>query len=147
MSSSRAQLAAGLAPVRSSPRGDVLLILVCALVLCAAAGLEFAGDHLAVPGGSPLGGVCILRALTDVACPFCGMTRSVVAFVHGDLAGAWGYHPGGPLVAALAAGTLVAAIPAAVIGARPLASRPGYWRTVETVALVCLLAGVARHFW
>jgi hypothetical protein len=46
---------------------------------------------------------CPLRTTTGIPCPFCGMTRAVVAAVHGDLIGSLRFNPGGLLVLALAA--------------------------------------------
>ena len=45
---------------------------------------------------------CPLRAATGVPCPFCGMTRAVVAAVHGHLASSVAFNPGGILVLMLA---------------------------------------------
>jgi hypothetical protein len=42
---------------------------------------------------------CPVRSRTGVACPGCGLTRSVVAFVHGQPRRALRYHPAGPGVA------------------------------------------------
>jgi hypothetical protein len=49
---------------------------------------------------------CPLRAITGVPCPFCGMTRAVVAAVHGHFATSLAFNPGGILVLALAIFTL-----------------------------------------
>lgn len=47
------------------------------------------GDHsiLHVPD------ICPFRNMTGLPCPFCGMTRSVVCAMHGDIAGSLKYHP------------------------------------------------------
>lgn len=42
---------------------------------------------------------CPVRGRTGADCPGCGLTRSVVASVHGDLSQAWRYHRVGPAVA------------------------------------------------
>ncbi len=42
-----------------------------------------------------LGVLCPLRAVTGVPCPFCGMTTSVTAAVHFDIAGAVAANPAG----------------------------------------------------
>lgn len=49
---------------------------------------------------TPLSGwiFCPFRALTDLSCAGCGMTRSVTAFVRGDWAASWSFHPAGPLL-------------------------------------------------
>lgn len=36
---------------------------------------------------------CLLKALTGYDCPFCGAQRAFVAFIHGDISGAWHYNP------------------------------------------------------
>jgi hypothetical protein len=41
---------------------------------------------------------CPLRAATGVPCPFCGMTRAVVAAVHGHFATSLAFNPGGIVV-------------------------------------------------
>ena len=46
--------------------------------------------------------LCPLRFLTGLPCPGCGMTRSLVALAHGDLAGSLFFHPLGPVVAVVA---------------------------------------------
>ena len=45
---------------------------------------------------------CPLRAATGIPCPFCGMTRAVVAAVHGHLETSLAFNPGGIVVLALA---------------------------------------------
>lgn len=63
--------------------------------------------------GNPIGGVCFLRQYAGVPCPTCGMTRSVVLALDGDLATALKINPAGPvwLLAALvlSAGLLLVA--------------------------------------
>ena len=50
---------------------------------------------------------CPLRAATGVPCPFCGMTRAVVAAVHGHFGTSLAFNPGGIVVLALAIVALV----------------------------------------
>jgi hypothetical protein len=45
---------------------------------------------------------CPLRTITGVPCPLCGMTRSVVALVHGHLLESLRFNPAGIVVAFLA---------------------------------------------
>ena len=47
-------------------------------------------------------GLCPLRETTGVPCPFCGMTRSVVAAVHGDIVASLRFNPGGIVILLLA---------------------------------------------
>jgi UPF0716 family protein affecting phage T7 exclusion len=77
----------------------------------------------------------------------CGLTRSVIAVAHGDVAGALGFHPGGVLVVLLLLGSMLGAALAAATGRAPLWSRPAYRRAVEVTALACLAAGLARPLW
>ncbi len=45
---------------------------------------------------------CPLRAATGIPCPFCGMTRAVVAAAHLHLGASLAFNPGGIVVLALA---------------------------------------------
>jgi hypothetical protein len=45
---------------------------------------------------------CPLRTLTGVPCPLCGMTRAVVAAMHGHLLESLRFNPAGLLVVAFA---------------------------------------------
>ena len=49
---------------------------------------------------------CPLRTLTGVPCPLCGMTRSVVAAMHGHLFESLRFNPAGFLVVLLAVALL-----------------------------------------
>lgn len=55
------------------------------------------------PGGLSVAGhrlpeLCTLKATTGVPCPGCGLSRSWVSALHGDVAGSLGHHPLGWLV-------------------------------------------------
>ena len=58
-----------------------------------------------LPGHPTL--ACPLRAATGVPCPLCGMTRAVVAAVHGHLGSSLAFNPGGIVVLVIAAIALV----------------------------------------
>jgi len=76
--------------------GALLASLAVARGLAGAspAAVHFAGRELPV--------VCVSRLLFGVTCPGCGMTRSVLMTLGGDLGGALAANPAGPvLVAAL----------------------------------------------
>src|SRR4051794_22012477 len=46
--------------------------------------------------------LCPFKVLTGLPCPGCGLTRSTVALLHGDLSTSLYFHPlGAPMVAAL----------------------------------------------
>ncbi len=53
-----------------------------------------------VPVHPPL--ACPLRTFTGIPCPLCGMTRSVVAGMHGHVVQSLRFNPGGLLVIVLA---------------------------------------------
>ena len=47
--------------------------------------------------------VCLLKRLTGLSCPTCGLTRSVCHLLQGDLTGSLALHPAGiPVVVGLA---------------------------------------------
>jgi Protein of unknown function (DUF2752) len=50
---------------------------------------------------------CPLRSATGVPCPFCGMTRAVVAGVHGHIGTSLAFNPAGIVVLVLAAVAIV----------------------------------------
>lgn len=73
--------------------------------------------------GRPLGWVCEFRSRSGLPCPTCGMTRSVVLALHGEIARAWALSPGGVTAAAVVlafAGALL--LLAALRLTRPLAA-------------------------
>ena len=60
---------------------------------------------------------CPFRLWSGLPCPGCGLTRSVVALAHGDLAASLYFHP---LGVAIVAGLLVVAAAELVLAARRL---------------------------
>lgn len=82
-------------------RGSELRIPAAAM-LAAGAALPLLGH----PGPG-----CLLRALTDVPCPLCGMTTSVSSTVRGDLQQAVAAAPAGVVVAAFALWVLLTGRP------------------------------------
>jgi hypothetical protein len=71
---------------------------------------------------------CPLRTVTGIPCPMCGMTRAVVAAVHGDFAASLRYNPAGILVVLLAV--------IAVIGLRSRSVRLPAWTPAALVVLL-----------
>jgi len=47
--------------------------------------------------------LCLFRNVTGIACPGCGMTRSLIATGHGHLENALAFHPLGPAIFVLLA--------------------------------------------
>ncbi len=76
-------------PLGSNEAGrkiDVMIALVGFTTLALALVLDVATERVVMPDGTALGGTCWSVELFGLACPFCGMTRSVIGFFHGDLA-------------------------------------------------------------
>jgi hypothetical protein len=48
--------------------------------------------------GHPVGWACAFHRRSGLPCPTCGLTRSVVLSLHGDLSRAWRMAPAGPVI-------------------------------------------------
>ena len=46
---------------------------------------------------------CVAQAVFGIPCPGCGMTRSVLAFLAGDVGRAWSMNPTGPVLCVVTA--------------------------------------------
>ncbi|MFQ5844002.1 MAG: DUF2752 domain-containing protein [Planctomycetota bacterium] len=124
---------------------DLGLALLAGGMLAAAAWLSPAGDTVFLVDGRTAPTLCWVREVSGVDCPFCGMTRSFVAFMHGDVAASFGWHPAGPLLLSGAALLLVCAAAMKARRRRPLWGRRGFVAALTAIAWVCLLAGLARN--
>ncbi|MBC7974004.1 MAG: DUF2752 domain-containing protein [Myxococcales bacterium] len=136
--------AAGHAVTLSGRVLDRGLAVLVAAQLGASLWLSPAGDQVTLPGGASLGPLCWFRAVTDVDCPFCGLTRSFVALAHGDLAAAVRFHPAGPLLFAAMVAALIALGVVWMRGTRPLAERRGFLIASEAVAVMSVMLGVVK---
>ena len=78
--------------------------------------------------------LCPFRFLTGLPCPGCGMTRSVVALLHGDLAASLFYHPLG--VAVVAGAAIVATLTLISVLSPRLSARavPPVWIRTDALA-------------
>ncbi len=81
-----------------SPQAAECLMWVWTPVLITVALVVLPSTWLSLP--THLGSGCLLTALCGVPCPGCGVTRSLIAIAHGDLAHGWMANPVGPVVAA-----------------------------------------------
>lgn len=72
---------------------------------CSAAALL--ASFLWTPSAFPKLQLCWFRRMTGVDCPGCGLTRAFCAISHGDVAGAWSFHPFGFAFYALALALVV----------------------------------------
>ena len=39
------------------------------------------------------GSICLIRGLTGIPCPSCGMSRAIIAVINGDIINAFKFHP------------------------------------------------------
>ena len=89
-------------PVSSELYPHLVIFIACFCILAGALILEPASpgtSHLRL-GKIPIPDVCILRATTGLPCPGCGLSRSIVASMHGDLVMSLAYHQLGLLTLA-----------------------------------------------
>lgn len=105
-----------------------------------------------VDGGDP---TCIMRIMTGLPCPGCGMTRSWVHLAHGDVLTAFEYNFFGPLAMLAAAGLVVYTVVALVrrrpperlldyLNPRVLIVLLGLWLGYSVVRMVSL--GMGQDF-
>jgi len=77
---------------------DVLLMVCFIATLGLAFTMGISPDNGLELGGKPLGNVCIFRQCFGISCPFCGVSRSMVALAHGRFIASLSFHPMGPLI-------------------------------------------------
>jgi hypothetical protein len=77
-----------------------VLLGLSLLVLALAATLQTVdGTGVFVPvAGIQLPELCYARRWLGIECPGCGLTRSMIAIMHGQLTAAWKFNPAGLLV-------------------------------------------------
>lgn len=71
----------------SSARADTPAIVIALAVAALGAAALLAPD-VVLKAGPP----CLITALFGDVCWGCGITRAALAFLHGDLAAAWGHN-------------------------------------------------------
>jgi hypothetical protein len=83
------------APRRASPAYHAWLLGLSVAVIVLAALLNIRQEtQVVLPWlGVPLPEICWWRRYLGLDCPGCGLTRCFISMAHGDLAGAWHYHP------------------------------------------------------
>ncbi|MGA2039586.1 MAG: DUF2752 domain-containing protein [Bryobacteraceae bacterium] len=104
--------------------------------------------------GKPILAACAFRRATGLPCPTCGLSRSTVLALHGDLGAAWHIMPAGPVLVlgALAMAVALLGYAAVAPGWRP-ASRAAARRWIGrgglaygAAAVVLWLGGWAAQF-
>ena len=91
-------------PGRSKKKSELtpylIILILCSAILGGALTLKPStseDSHLHI-GGIALPNVCIFLRTTGLPCPGCGLTRSIVAAAHGNLALSLSYHRLGLLI-------------------------------------------------
>jgi len=80
--------------VSSELSSHLVILIACFCILAGALLIEPAApgtSHIRL-GQIPLPNVCIFLGTTGLPCPGCGLSRSIVAAVHGDLGVSLSYH-------------------------------------------------------
>ena len=88
---------------------------------------------------------CPLHALTGLWCPGCGATRSLWLLLHGDLAGAFAYHPFFPLAVPVAVGLWARVLRRSWRGEPAPPYRPWDRRWVRAVSAAILVFWLLRN--
>ena len=108
IASEAAVVAGSAAPVKGGAlRPDwlyhaVLLALSSGVLLMALLLSIRSQTQVVVPGVNvPLPELCMSRRMFGLSCPGCGLTRSFISLVRGDVASAWSYNPAGLLLFAV----------------------------------------------
>ncbi|MFN0206584.1 MAG: DUF2752 domain-containing protein [Planctomycetota bacterium] len=74
-------------------------IFISSVLICAGLAFFTYQFHYIRSPWTPGADACLFHNVLAVACPFCGVSRSVAAIFHGEISGAWNLHPAGPIVA------------------------------------------------
>jgi hypothetical protein len=85
-------------PIQSRPGFVPVVIAAILLLQLAAVYALLTADHDTVyVDGRPIHVACSFKQHFGIPCPACGMSRSVVLTLHGDVGTASSLNPGGPL--------------------------------------------------
>ena len=100
------------------------------------------GGGIALTAAVPIHGECGFKYLLGAPCPGCGMTRSLLALLHGGFGESWRLHPLGIPVAFSSAAVLALAAHEGITG-RPTFRRPAErWGVTAAVAFLVLAGAV-----
>lgn len=116
----------------------VMLALPLAVVAAAAMLEVLPNERVAIRGlpAYPLPHLCMSRAMFDVSCPGCGLTRCFVHMTHGEWQAAWKVHQLGWLIASL----VIAQLPyrALILAGwiQPISARAAQWLAFVVVGLL-----------
>jgi hypothetical protein len=95
--------------------------------------------------GDGVSSICLLKRLTGVPCPTCGMTRSFCSIGRGEFAAAVRFHPLGPLLYVMFAVAMVRSLAIAVSGRRWLGRAARFLiLSIPVLILVGLVVWIVR---
>ncbi len=129
--------------------GERVVVLILAAGSLAGLVIARVWPVASVDSGAP---TCLMRIVTGLPCPGCGMTRSWVHLAHGDVAAAFQYNLFGPVAMAMAAGIVVYTVVALLRRGRPerllevvnpkiLLGLVGVWLAYSVIRIVSLSMG------
>jgi len=117
-------------PDLHAPEGVDRVAIGLSLCCVGAAALGgISGADVAHPGAPG----CLLRAVTGMPCPFCGLTHSMMALGQGNLAAAVAQNPLGLLLLPLAIAVLVLGVRIVLRGGRIRWRAPVLWAGLGVV--------------
>ena len=76
-------------------------LYVFLLIACLLGYVWLAISALIIKSGSYAHGVCIFKNITNIPCPSCGTTRSVILLLQGDIINSLLYNPFGIIVSTI----------------------------------------------
>lgn len=103
------------------------------------------GETITLPLVGQLPELCTLKRTFEIDCPGCGLTRSIVALVGGDVTASWRYNPMGMAIFAV----LIYQIPYRAIAittlalGKPFRPHPGW---VTSVVVFTLAGGLVLQW-
>jgi len=118
---------------------DLGIAMFFFIILSFAFCLDFDSAGMLEIGDIPLKKVCFFKRLTNLDCPFCGLSRSIVSFAHGDLTSALSYHLLGPCIAVFMSGTIITIIYATQNRLTPVVEGKIFRYLCTLIALLCFV--------
>lgn len=94
--------------------------------------------------GVPLGDACPFHRFTQMQCPFCGLSRSMVAMMDGDIGKSFAYHPLSLCIAVLFFGFIAAVCAAAYRHTTPVIETRVFYIVLISLVIMSLTIWVAR---
>jgi hypothetical protein len=125
---------------------DATLLICLVATLGVALVADFSADNGLEVMGDTIGNVCVFRECFGIPCPFCGMSRSIVAFTHGHIVKSFLFHPLGPAIAISFAAFAVVAARSLLCRGRSAVESSVFNRIFMLLAVVSLVLWAIRVF-